>query len=364
MCNSLTLTFAWVGAILVNLGFVALISWGVSTLWPLGFLLNAIYTGSLFSLAKWLQKHENEISQNDYIECSGGEAPFEVMEEGPEEHGKISLPVNLLFGAAVLSFGVTCFLLAINLVKECPGSPIGPSVPDYKWATNLTELPNEIRSWASTDFPDNPYDTADFGHVKDTKTTVFRGIRPDENGVRNPRATLWSVGSDQPPVRHPEYSFPESFVPVSSSSICFKSHISKQVSFNDWICCSDGIEINVAKPTPLLFESGQVGSFLPNAGLLWFKQYSESTASGTLVYSLDPEDMTTELHSCKVKAGGDSNHRDLPSCDVITTKASSGGLDWHPSAYGILNVLRPWQSLHMLGSLPCSLVPTNSSIRK
>lgn len=93
MCNSLNTTFAWVGAILVNIGFVALITWGASTLWPLGFVLCAIYTVCLYELAIWLRRQENEENITENLEqqqsshsVDNQESVFEIVED-TEERG-------------------------------------------------------------------------------------------------------------------------------------------------------------------------------------------------------------------------------------------------------------------------------------
>lgn len=54
MCTSAETTFAWVGTVLINVGFLWLISWGAVTWWPLGAFLSGVYTVFLFSLSAWL----------------------------------------------------------------------------------------------------------------------------------------------------------------------------------------------------------------------------------------------------------------------------------------------------------------------
>mmetsp|Transcript_7625 Transcript_7625/g.11826 ORF Transcript_7625/g.11826 Transcript_7625/m.11826 type:complete len:611 (-) Transcript_7625:41-1873(-) len=348
MCNSLNSTFAWVGAILVNFGFLALITWGASTLWPLGFVLCAIYTGCLYSLAVWLQnRHDGNESveslehhQNGYSASYQQQEPaFEIVrnEESQDEHeegsndiaiGKVSLPVNLLFGLAVVSFGVTCLLLPVNIVKECTAQ----SEPYYKWDTNVTALPEEVRSWArDEDQGTNYYDVASFAYVEETDVTLFHGTGADRSDPRSmiappQRAALWTVGGagGGPPRRHAKYMVPENFVAVSTSAVCFSSLVvrddtptlEKRTSAK--ICCSDGKEVNVAKPTDPLLETGWIGQFLPNAGQLWFKLFGEHTATGNLIYSLDPQDMSTVLHSHRRKTR-DSSDGGESSCDPKKT---------------------------------------------
>jgi hypothetical protein len=328
MCNSLNTTFAWVGAILVNIGFLALITWGASTLWPLGFVLCAIYTGCLYFLAVWLQRHEHESAdsleqENRY---SDDQSPFELVRvrdesedegEGSIPTPKVSLPVNLLFGLAVVSFGVTCLLLPVNLVKECTSQM--PSLPYYKWETNFTALPEEIRSWARDDQGMN-YAVASFAYVEETNITLFHGTSADRSSGSQ-RATLWTVGAGAPPQRHAEYMLPDNFVAVSTASVCFTSLVGDNTPLDKksaTICCSDGKEVTVAKPTDPLLLTGWTGQFLPNAGRLWFKLFGEPTAAGNLIYSLNPQDMSTALHSRKVK-NHDSSDDGKSSCDPKKT---------------------------------------------
>mmetsp|Transcript_8357 Transcript_8357/g.12123 ORF Transcript_8357/g.12123 Transcript_8357/m.12123 type:complete len:99 (+) Transcript_8357:234-530(+) len=57
-CSSNQAAFVWIGAIMVNIGFLSFVSWGAAPVWPVGFVLSALYTIFLLSLAQWLVKRQ------------------------------------------------------------------------------------------------------------------------------------------------------------------------------------------------------------------------------------------------------------------------------------------------------------------
>jgi hypothetical protein len=309
MCTSLNATFAWVGAILVNIGFVALISWGASTLWPIGFVLSALYTASLFELAKWLQ--QRELEQQAIIEDEI-QAEESTRNRQEEEHNRsestsrtphtVSLPVNLLYGLAVVSLGATCFLLPINLIDNCnyydhPGNGRGPR---YEWVTNATSLPPGVRKWAKVE--QGYFSLSSFGYVADTKTTLFRA------NFRDYPYCLWSVNATSLPHAHQDHLTPDNFATVSNNAVCFTSTQEQQLGGRkkvDRVSCSNGSTFRAALPIGPLYKSGGLNSFFTSDNILWFKQTGEQTAGGTLIYSLDPGTMKTKLYSSKVQSGDD-----------------------------------------------------------
>ena len=58
-CSSNQSAFAWISAILVNIGFISFICWGATSFWPIGFVLSALYTFLLINLAQWLERDTN-----------------------------------------------------------------------------------------------------------------------------------------------------------------------------------------------------------------------------------------------------------------------------------------------------------------
>lgn len=218
--------------------------------------------------------------------------------------------MNLLFGLAVVAFGVSCFLLPINIVKGCPSSDEESIVlPDYKWETNISAVPEAVRPWARNNDGNRYNPVATFAYVDETKTTIFQGKGEDRSHHSKQDtsgSSLWTVGPDAPPQWHADYIAPQSFVVISNSSVCFTSYFEGHDPGTK-ICCSDGNDIRVATSAGPLFNTGWIGQFLPSGGRLWFKLFDEPTAPGTLIYSLDPEDMSTKLFSRKIK-NGDSDH--------------------------------------------------------
>ena len=47
-------TFAWVGAIVVNVAFLSFIAWGAAANWIFGFVISVVYTILLFVLARFV----------------------------------------------------------------------------------------------------------------------------------------------------------------------------------------------------------------------------------------------------------------------------------------------------------------------
>ena len=349
MCTNLNTTFAWIGAILVNIGFLALISWGGSTLWPLGFLLCGLYTVCLYSLATWLQKRELEnqyqiigettttttttaaaagTSDGDDVEgvrTRSSRQNAATIATSTSGRPKVSVSVNLLYGLAVISFAGTGLFLPLNLIDNCYGT----YQPDhrhggstyYKWTTNVTSLPPKVRRWATQ--VDPTYSNyPSFAYVATTKTTLFRGT---DESIENPNADecLWTVDSMNPPVANEEYLSPTNFHGVTNSTVCFTS-TTKANSLsrpNDrWvekIFCTDErstTNIRPALKTPPLYDSGSVGNFKVDNGTLWFMQFYEESGQGVLIYSLDPTSMETTLYSERKEIDNGDDHHDRKHC--------------------------------------------------
>ena len=357
-CSSNQAAFAWIAATLVNLGFLSLISWGAATLWPLGCLLSALYTCFLFGLANWLESSDRRSiaanssaedetlrrptsSDNDDNETDLGEdrhdfptdsvvqqestGAFSSREPGIANPSRksFSVLVSVLYGLAVVSFGVTGFLLAINLVETCNDS--ASNKPNYYWKTNFTDLPKEVQSWAKKDTQNSPdMYAASFGYVESTGVTLFRGM----GGVLSSAQSecLWATTqTGEPPIQHKEYAYPGPFVSVTSHAVCFQSeqgsatqvHGSEKVESGLALICSDG-KTFARTSNSTRDPAGYLHSFKAFRGYLWFKKDITSTyrenESGTLIYSLDPETMIVSLYSTRVPRKDSGDGPDTP-CD-------------------------------------------------
>ena len=329
-CSSNRAAFAWIAAILVNLGFLSLISWGAATLWPLGCLLSEFYTCFLLGLANWLERFESR-SEED---ANGGEDEDDEEEErhrdtpeateasmsrGTSSANRSSpVLVSVLYGLAILSFGVTGFFLPVNLIKTCHDDSSWDK-PKFVWKTNYTELPVEIQSWAKQDSLDTI--GSSFGYVESTGVTLFRGTGIDQG---EPQECVWTTSESrtEPPTQYKNYAYPGPFVTVNNKTVCFQAtgmpHIARALSPDKWelrssLYCSDGrafAEEKDSTSTP----RGNLHSFKVFEENLWFKKqlettYGRNSESGTLIYSLDPQTMVVLLYSKRTQNtdnGGES----------------------------------------------------------
>jgi hypothetical protein len=160
-------TFAWVGAIIVNIAFISIIAWGASTIWWIGFLISVVYTAMLFGLAWMVDKKSgwdvapaahNSSSANDE---NGGEHSCMENSDGSSavhsetEHVVVAVPAdlsirrsnsvrinpearmpvlaNLLYGLFTLALGVTGYFLPMNLFDCYGSSSSGPYGPSGQW---------------------------------------------------------------------------------------------------------------------------------------------------------------------------------------------------------------------------------------
>ena len=57
-CVNPVVAFSWLGGLLINVSFVALISWGAAVFWPVGLALAFAYTALLFTAASCLRKRD------------------------------------------------------------------------------------------------------------------------------------------------------------------------------------------------------------------------------------------------------------------------------------------------------------------
>lgn len=271
MCTSIQSIFTWVGALLVNIGFVAIISWGASTLWPLGAVLCALYTACLLALAQWCQTHEEELSST-----TEDEAVYHRVHDT-----NVSLTVNLLYALAVISLGVTGGFLPINLLPACDYRPSD----GYEWATNTTGLSTAVKQWIKSG--NAPFQS--FGYVPKTGTTLFQGSQSGSSYNDG----LWTVdGSGNPPALQSKLSNPSNFCSISDDAVCFMAHPKGESQ----IWCSDGLDFRSG-------TSGNLGDLFCDEGLVWFQKY-DYLYSGKNIYSMDPDTMIATSHSHKVKSSG------------------------------------------------------------
>eukprot|EP00980_Cylindrotheca_fusiformis_P009987 scaffold2212_cov143-Cylindrotheca_fusiformis.AAC.5 len=328
-CSSNESVFAWIGAVLVNIAFISLIGWGASTIWPLGFILSALYTGFLLFFARYLEQNLSDATGSNNA-TGGSEEEYiqqdDISATNPDSSRtfkKIPVLVNMLYGLGVISLGVTGFFLPVNLL-DCTGTVPSKSVTRYKysWRTNETELPPSVREWASNQpsLWDKTTFGASFAYVPSTGITMFEGT--DFSDSKN-KPSLWTLkgGADPTPTEHQKYESPSRFISMSDNAVCFQPD-PMPATGSFWLFCSDGIEFRQeqldhhSNPDTPIAHYNDLRSLFPVNGTLWFKELaSKPTEYGGMVYSLDPETMVSTLHSKRIPVTPEDNSPKDGDCD-------------------------------------------------
>jgi hypothetical protein len=335
-CNDSNQAFAWIGAILVNFGFISLITWGTTTSWTVGFLLSAVYTVFLARLANYIDHYEESTShvytgipnqlpqqQDQDQKMPRSLTSMEITDateatETRSPQRRVSIVVNLLYGLAILSVGVTGLFLPINLAPDCNSSSSSTWNPQYRWKTDSKKLPNRaIINWAAKsngEYDNGNNEGATVGYVESTGITLFKGVN-----YSSPQSHeyLWTVCDNRSSIEHTEYLSPDPFLTVTSNRVCFQTTDDvKRKQLGPKIYCSDGRtfqEANIVDPmNRQKFQLPPYGNFKVDNRLLWFVQSVSTTGDGggmgILVYSLEPESMNVTLYSERVKNNDDNNN--------------------------------------------------------
>ena len=309
MCSSPSETFVWVGAVLVNFGFITLIAWSAATLWPLGFVLCGAYTILSFWLARWLQKREegtvvseetSEQNEEGFVqEATPNEGSRLVQEDestddiiptgsipNTQRVQTVSLLVSVLYGLAIVSLGVTGFFIPANVFDHCD-----PFMPQETWTTNISSLPEGVQNWALGSKKDTTCNS--FAYLMDTHTTFFgASISCDYAAIG-----LWSVNGTDAPKNHNGYKYPEGFIALSNKTVCFESTVPSS-NFQRVIHCADKAGIYPSTPPPEGFVNPR--TFFAFNNTLWFKAGPQRPSeTGDIIYSLDPDSMNIKLYSHK-----------------------------------------------------------------
>eukprot|EP00980_Cylindrotheca_fusiformis_P009988 scaffold2212_cov143-Cylindrotheca_fusiformis.AAC.6 len=305
------------------MAFISLISWGANTMWPLGFILSALYTAFLFFLARYLEHNLSDTTTRNDSTATSSDGNVQQVNisttnlDSISTFKKTSGLVSLLYGLGVISLGVTGFFLPVNFL-DCTGAASSPEGFQFYWSTNKTDLPPSVRKWASDTTNEWNPDGPSFAYVPSTGVTMFDGTDSDTTTSK-----LWTLKGPNPaPVKHLEYDYPSPFIPMSASAVCFQpdpmpsaSRKGETEDLASWIFCSDGIEFKKEQVDRSNSDAPKAHydtllSFYPVNGTLWFKELpSNGMEDGTMVYSLDLETMISTLHSKRVPA---SKERD---CD-------------------------------------------------
>mmetsp|Transcript_27955 Transcript_27955/g.80781 ORF Transcript_27955/g.80781 Transcript_27955/m.80781 type:complete len:619 (+) Transcript_27955:195-2051(+) len=317
-------TFAWVGAIVVNVAFLSFIAWGASANWLVGFALSVVYTGLLFGLARFVDTKSGWERTGDegggaaaaddgslHDEADVGVASGMVAND-PER--RMPPLANLFYGLFALALGVSGYFLPMNLFPCSGGGP--PYKPAGHWATNFTDLPENVQSWATSTEP--RVSVSNFVFIAGEKITLFTGS--DESGTN--LNSLWAApASVYPfnggePVHFPNVTHPSQFIVTGTGRACFFAYRNdpppspskryppqpKPIYGTNVIGCCDGKTLTTTNPS-INELHGPYDFFIDNSTkVLWFKDYPPTVGSqagdGKLIYSIsDYETMEVVLHS-------------------------------------------------------------------
>lgn len=125
MCKSITETFGWLGAILVNFGFISLIAWGSAQQWVVGFGLCAMYTMALFIAARYFEDSPQREPVDASLATSSSStdgyetlAPVSHVDRERSEQSDLNqscrrIPIisNILYALSIAGLGASLFFL-------------------------------------------------------------------------------------------------------------------------------------------------------------------------------------------------------------------------------------------------------------
>jgi len=339
---------AWVGTVLINIGFVILITWSSELDVLYGFVISLVYTIVLFGMAYGIDKKfdgDRSTPNNDVIpETTTGTA------SSPHERRfrsrSISILISLLYGVAVIALGVTGFLLPLKIFS-CPYSPY-PNYSPYDpnvIITNYSSFPNDVMDWYALQ---TVSEEATFAYLPFVDTLVYRGSDGSHFAKYNtPTTRLWKkVGSQKPELLSQLY-YPREFTIMnitdgastnSAPLCCFLA--SRRVNHTrrtllsvqprtptlpeesawdedydieeDTVACTDGYIVKVVR-------EGYFGAkdvFGGSDGRLYFRadRLPEDDTYGyyfsNLIYSLNVTTMDVTQHSHIKKYSGGENDND------------------------------------------------------
>ena len=263
-----SVAFSWLGALLINLSFIALISWGTAVLWPLGLSFAAIYAGLLFFAAKKLASKKD-----------------------------VAVTVDILLLIFVVAVGATGSILAYNVVG-CD-APLGASYSGNQAAWIFPSAADPlVTSWAAQ----NRYalSAATFAFVPSAGVTYFSA-----RNATSPSQGLWHAAGSTTPVRVAlDLENPGNLV-ASATGVCFTAY-EPALSRTGVYCLRTTTDTHGGA---LLDASGVApanpSSLLVTSTALWFKAdapFGTDTGAG-VVYRSDPPHTSAILISVASGSG-------------------------------------------------------------
>lgn len=305
-------TFAWVGFILVNLGFAYILtSSGFSKHWYLGALLCGVYALCLIVAGYKIEKELKNIDKKKSSRIPGGN----VVLFSWEYKSRLALLVDLLFAVGVLALGVTGFIVSTNVYSCNVGAEaMIEAGPRLGWVTNSTGFPEDVKQWYEGVLRGSESNNPSFTFFSSDETVLFAGKRgtvgPDDTEV------MWQSKKGGPPVVIPGLSNPSGFCGPAGSTKCFYAEVDDRLKYStDYkvVCSDDGLTFRYTD-TVLHWPKNLYWS---DDDMLWFIADPPERKSYELgiAYSLNPTTMDVRSYG-SFRSGNDDDSVDDDAFNV------------------------------------------------
>ena len=271
-CVNPAVAFSWLGAILVNSAFIALISWGTANYWPIGLAISMLYTALLFCVAQRLRKREDSPS--------------------------VVIDILLLLG--VVGIGSTGLILTYNLLG-CGAMRSVTPVDSTSWVFPSSAAGGlaEVSTWAAQNKWESG-NAATFAYEPTSANVFFRG-----RNVSSGSEMLWMAaagGVAEPRVLDTSLSYPSDMV-AGSQRLFFTADTSSGPR-SVYSYSADGSAYTQLSSPDSSGDLSNPGGLLIVNGSLYIKAdapFGTTPAEG-VVYRATPPFVTTTLLSEPVSA--------------------------------------------------------------
>eukprot|EP01083_Nonionella_stella_P219724 786776_1 len=114
-CSDSQDVFSWIGAAIVNIAFIMIVSYSASQNFIAGFIACAIYSVILFMLARYFEKKPSNSSVGDeFVEG----ASIALATDATPNDAAPQTVVGLFYGLGILAIGATGFLFTLSIIGE------------------------------------------------------------------------------------------------------------------------------------------------------------------------------------------------------------------------------------------------------
>eukprot|EP00946_MAST-07B_sp_MAST-7B-sp1_P004883 g4883.t1 len=311
-CGSPSVTFGWLGGVVVNFAFASLVVWGAATNWPVGMAFSAVYTAALFWFSAYLRKN------------------FAEKVEG------LRRATDVLLLVAVFGVGVTTLFLPVNLIG-CAGESSGVGATgEY----NNAPVPAGLAEWASHDlYATLAYDAPSYARVNGS--LFFSGSNGTNAGSQHTLMVSRALSPEVSVVDNGRIRNPTFFVKPTDSSLCFvalwrrETAESTRTPRGEQLLCTldDGTTVfalNLIGDAPV----ENPWAVVAHGGLVYFKGSATNTLTprNGLIYVADPVAGTLSLLAAdannsmpginSTKSEGSDSKSDACDTDAATQTAA------------------------------------------